>query len=76
MSTEAVAEEKNIHNDMIPSYLYRVTHLLANLGWVYFDFGCSTLCLVLPWLMGNWLSSGTSQIKVNPTMVRQEIGLI
>ena len=28
--------------------LYRVTHLLANLGWVDFDFGCSTLCLVLP----------------------------
>ena len=39
---------------------YRVTHLLANLGWVDFDFGCSTLCLVLLGLMGswqNWLSS-------------------
>ena len=26
----------------------------ANLGWVDFHFGCSTLCLVLPGLMGNW----------------------
>ena len=59
---------------------YREVHLLANLGWVDFDFGCSTLCLVLPGLMGywqNWLSSweegGTSQIKVNPTEVRQEM---
>ena len=34
--------------------LYRVTHLLANLGWVDFDFGCSTLCLVLPGQMVNW----------------------
>ena len=29
-------------------------HGLANLGWVYLDFGCSTLYLVLPGLMGNW----------------------
>ena len=35
--------------------LYRVAHLLANLGWVDFDFGCSTLCLFLPGLMRNWL---------------------
>ena len=42
------------------SVVYRVTHLLANMGWVGLDFGCSTLCLVLPGLMGywqNWLSS-------------------
>ena len=32
---------------------YRVTHL-ANLGCVDFDFGCSTLSLALPGLMGNW----------------------
>ena len=40
--------------------IFRVTHLLANLGWVDFEFGCSTLCLVLPGLMGkwqNWLST-------------------
>ena len=34
--------------------MYRVTHLLANLGCVDFDLGCSTLCLVLPGLTGNW----------------------
>ena len=34
--------------------MYRVTHLLANLGWVEFGFDCSTLSLVLPGLMGNW----------------------
>ena len=34
--------------------IFRVTHLLANLGWVDLDFGCSALCLVLPGLMGNW----------------------
>ena len=34
--------------------MYKVTHLLANLGCVDFDLGCSTLCLVLPGLMGNW----------------------
>ena len=34
--------------------IFRVTHLLANLGWVDLDFGCQTLCLVLPGLMGNW----------------------
>ena len=33
---------------------YRVTHLLMNLGWIDFDFGCSTLSLILPGLMGNW----------------------
>ena len=33
---------------------YRLTHLLANLGWVKYDFGCSILCLVQPGLMGNW----------------------
>ena len=57
---------------------YRKAHLQANLGWVDFDFGCSTLCLVLPGLIGNWqnwLSSwATSQIKVNTTKVRQEMG--
>ena len=33
--------------------MYRVAHLLANLGWVDFDFCYSTFCLVLPGLMGN-----------------------
>ena len=26
-------------------YVYRVTHLVANLGWVDFDLGCSTILL-------------------------------
>ena len=31
--------------------MYRETHLLATLGWVDFDFGCSILCLVLRGVM-------------------------
>ena len=56
---------------------YRETHLLGNLGWVVFDFGCSTLCLILCGLMGKLAelagqdggTSQTGQIKVNPTEV-------
>ena len=33
---------------------YREVHLLADLGWVDFDCGCSTFCLVLLGLMGSW----------------------
>ena len=33
---------------------YRVTHLLANLGWVDLDFDCSTVCLILLQLVGIW----------------------
>ena len=36
------------------TWLYRVAHLLANLGWVDHDLNCSTLWLVMPRLMGNW----------------------
>ena len=43
--------------------LYRVTHLLANLGWVDFDFDCSTLCLVLPGLMENWQNWLSSWVR-------------
>ena len=43
--------------------LYRVTHLLANLGWVDIDFGCSTLCLILPGLMGNWQNWLSSWVR-------------
>ena len=38
----------------MPYNLYRVAHLLVNLGWVDFDLVCSPLCLALPGLMGNW----------------------
>ena len=50
----------------------RVAHLLANLGWVDFDLGSSP-----GWWPATFLPKqvgGTSQIKVNPTQVRQEMG--
>ena len=49
---------------------YRVTHLLANHGWVDFDLGCSSPCLVLPGLMGNHPKSKSTQLR----KVRQEMG--
>ena len=33
---------------------YRVTHHMANLGWVDFDFDSSTVCPILPGLVGIW----------------------
>ena len=33
---------------------YRVAHLVANLGWVDLNFDYSTVCLILPGLMGVW----------------------
>ena len=39
---------------------YREGNLLGYLGWVDFDIGCSTICLILLGVMGswqNWLSS-------------------
>ena len=58
------------------SDLYRVTHLLANLGWVDLDLGSSPgwwpplghCSYILP-----KQDVGTSQIKVNTTQVRQEM---
>ena len=51
------------------SLLYRVAHLLANLGWVDLDLG-------VPLAVGRYCSyllpkqdGGTSQINVNPTQV-------
>ena len=44
------------------------------LGWVDFNFECSTVCLILPGLMGiwqkrlgSWAKWWNAQIKVNPT---------
>ena len=31
-----------------------VFHLLVHLGWVDLSFDCSTVCLILLWLMGIW----------------------
>ena len=51
---------------------YKVAHLVANLGWVDLNFDYSTVCLILPGLMGvwqKWLGSWArwwnSQIQVN-----------
>ena len=38
-------EYLNIHRRLISFGNYRVTHLVANLGWVDFDLGCSTILL-------------------------------
>ena len=60
--------------------MYRVAHLVANLGWVDLNFDYSTVCLILPGLMGvwqKWLGSwgrrGNSQIQVNRTQVRDQM---
>ena len=50
-----------------------MTHLLANLGCVDFYLGCSTLCLVLPEVMGswqNWLGKMVEQPKSMSTQPR------
>ena len=63
-----------IHADRWVVFLYRVIHLLRDLGWVDFDFSCSSVCPVLLGLMGigqKWLCSWArwwnTQIKGNPT---------
>ena len=35
-------------------YLYRVAHLVVNLGWVDLNFDYSTVCLILHGLMEVW----------------------
>ena len=56
---------------------YRVDHHVSVLGWVEFDFGCSTVSLILLGLkrdcrMGRaaWQDEWNIQIKVTPTHVR------
>ena len=47
-------------------YVYRVTHLVANLGWVDLDLGSSPVWWPLLWLLTAQSGyGGTSQIKVN-----------
>ena len=51
-------------HDMIKDFAcdqcdYREVHLLADLGWVDFDFGCSTFSLLLG-LMGCWPRKGST----------------
>ena len=50
------------------------SHLLANLGWVDFDLGCSTAQPISHQPRQNQAEGGTAKIKVNPTKVRQEMG--
>ena len=54
--------------------------MLANLGWVDFDFESSTVCPILPGLMGIWqklLGKYTrlwnAEIQANPTQVREQM---
>ena len=61
--------------------LYRVVHLVANLGWVDMNFDYSTVCLILPGLMGVWQKRlgiwarwWNSQIQVKRTQVRDQMG--
>ena len=61
--------------------IYRVAHLVLNLGWVDLKFDYSTVCLILPGLMGvwqnrlgSWARWGNSQIQVNRTQVRDQMG--
>ena len=57
----------------------RGTHLLANLGWVDFDLGCSTVFPSYSRLCQFPISQaegGTTKIKVNPAEVRQEMGTL
>ena len=42
--------------------LYRVSHLLIDLGWVYMDFECSCVYPILPTLMGMNLAEATRQL--------------
>ena len=67
--------------ESINCHTYRVAHLVANLGWVDLNFDYSTVCLILPGLMGvwqkrlgSWARWWNSQIQMNPTQVRDQMG--
>ena len=56
--------------------MYRVIHLLVDLGWVDFDLGVPPYCPAAQLLLPNshqpkqnWSDGGTTKIKVNPTQV-------
>ena len=61
--------------------LYRVAHLVADLGWVDLDFECSTVCPIMSGLMGiwqkelsKWAKWWKAEIQVNPTQIRDHQG--
>ena len=47
-------EGARLVRELLFSVQYSEVHLLADLGWVDFDFGSSNFCLVLLGLMGSW----------------------
>ena len=56
-----------------------MTHLLANLGWVDFDLGCSIILPSYSATSSKFPSAqaefgGTVKIQVNSTQVRQDMG--
>ena len=57
-------------------YLYRVSHLLVDLGWVDLDFSVPPSCIAAQPLLPNShqprqnrADSGTLKIQVNPTQI-------
>ena len=67
---------RNIHHYSGNSIMYRVIHLLVDLGWVDFDLGVPPCCpaaqSILPNShppMQNWADSGTLKIKNQPKSV-------
>ena len=73
---------EDIYEDLGKSlmFMYRVAHLVANLGWVDLNFDFFTLCLILPGLMGiwqkrlgSWARWWNSQIHVNRTQVQDQM---
>ena len=46
------ASSRNLAITHFLTFIYKVAHLAGLLGWVDFDFDCSTFCLVLLGLMG------------------------
>ena len=61
--------------------MYRVAHLVADLGWVDLDFEWSSVCPIVPWLMGIWLKELhewerclNTDIQVKPSQVSDQMG--
>ena len=61
-------------NDAVQMIMYRVSHLLVDLGWVYFDLGVPPSCPAAEPLLPNshqprqnWADGGTLKIEVNRT---------
>ena len=72
LNRDKVAQDRHI-----VSFLYRVRQ-----SWVDLDIECSTICLILHGLVGiwpkrlagSWPRWWSTQIKVNPTKVHEQMG--